>query len=86
MINVLLVDDHEMVRMGLSAFLSTQIDMNVVGQASDGEQGLKLALEKKAYCHSNGFSDGKNGRCGSNCSDNEEAARRENYCFNKLYR
>ncbi|WP_088102653.1 response regulator transcription factor [Halalkalibacter urbisdiaboli] len=47
MIKVLLVDDHEMVRMGLSAFLSTQSDMDVVGQAANGEEGVKLALETK---------------------------------------
>ncbi|WP_100406557.1 response regulator transcription factor [Bacillus solitudinis] len=47
MIKVLLVDDHEMVRMGLSAFLATQADMHVVGQASNGEEGVKLALELK---------------------------------------
>ncbi|MDQ0205328.1 response regulator [Alkalicoccobacillus murimartini] len=45
MINVLLIDDHEMVRMGVSAFLSTQADIHVVGEASDGESGAKLALE-----------------------------------------
>lgn len=47
MIQVLLVDDHEMVRMGLSAYLSTQSDITVVGQASNGEEGYKLAIEKK---------------------------------------
>ncbi len=47
MIQVLLVDDHEMVRMGLSAYLSTQVDMQVVGQASNGQEGIDLALEKK---------------------------------------
>ena len=32
MIKVLLVDDHEMVRMGVSAYLSTQPDIEVVGK------------------------------------------------------
>ncbi|GAE35690.1 response regulator [Halalkalibacter akibai] len=43
MINVLLVDDHEMVRMGLAAYLSTQGDMKVVGEASNGIEGVALA-------------------------------------------
>ncbi|MFK3938581.1 response regulator [Alkalihalobacillus sp. NPDC078783] len=45
MIKVLLIDDHEMVRMGVSAYLSTQKDIEVAGEASDGELGSKLALE-----------------------------------------
>ncbi|WYP27763.1 response regulator transcription factor [Alkalihalobacillus sp. FSL W8-0930] len=45
MIKVLLIDDHEMVRMGVSAYLSTQKDIEVIGEASDGEAGSKLALE-----------------------------------------
>lgn len=47
MIRIVLVDDHEMVRLGLSAFLSTQPDMEVVGQASDGEAGVRIVVEQK---------------------------------------
>ncbi|MCM3762641.1 response regulator transcription factor [Alkalihalobacillus oceani] len=47
MIRVLLVDDHEMVRMGLSAYLSTQSDIEIVGQASNGQEGIDLAVEQK---------------------------------------
>ncbi|ARK29183.1 response regulator [Halalkalibacter krulwichiae] len=47
MITVLLIDDHEMVRMGLSAYLSTQPDIKVVGQASNGLEGVKMASELK---------------------------------------
>jgi two-component system, NarL family, response regulator LiaR len=47
MIRVLLIDDHEMVRMGLSAYLSTQKDIEVVGEASGGEEGVRLAIVKK---------------------------------------
>ncbi|WP_100371946.1 response regulator [Bacillus sp. FJAT-45037] len=47
MINVLLVDDHEMVRMGMSAYLSTQPDIDVIEQASNGEEGVKKALALK---------------------------------------
>lgn len=44
-IKVLLVDDHEMVRIGLAAVLSTEDDIEVVGEASSGQEGIRLALE-----------------------------------------
>ncbi|MDQ0340680.1 NarL family two-component system response regulator LiaR [Caldalkalibacillus uzonensis] len=47
MIRVLLVDDHEMVRMGLAAFLATAPDIEVVGEADNGEEGVRMALELK---------------------------------------
>ncbi|ABS21485.1 response regulator [Bacillus cytotoxicus] len=47
MIKVLLVDDHEMVRMGVSAYLSTQPDIEVVGEAENGRKGSELALQLK---------------------------------------
>ncbi|UPM52692.1 response regulator transcription factor [Gottfriedia acidiceleris] len=47
MIKVVLVDDHEMVRMGVSTYLSTQSDIEVVGQASNGKEGVELVLEKR---------------------------------------
>lgn len=47
MIRLMLVDDHEMVRMGLSSFFSIQSDFEVVGEAADGQAGVKLALDKK---------------------------------------
>lgn len=43
MIRVLLIDDHEMVRMGLSAYLATDEEIEVIGEASDGEEGVQLA-------------------------------------------
>ncbi|NRD78087.1 response regulator transcription factor [Bacillus sp. BRMEA1] len=45
MIRVLFVDDHEMVRIGVSAYLSAQPDIEVVGEAEDGKRGVELALE-----------------------------------------
>lgn len=47
MIRVVLIDDHEMVRAGVSAFLSTQPDIEVVGEASDGATGAELAIVEK---------------------------------------
>jgi NarL family two-component system response regulator LiaR len=44
-IKVLLVDDHEMVRIGLAAVLDTEEDIEVVGEASNGEDGIRLVQE-----------------------------------------
>ncbi|MFI8684366.1 response regulator [Rossellomorea sp. NPDC077527] len=45
MIKVVFVDDHEMVRIGVSSYLSAQTDIDVVGEASDGKEGVQMALE-----------------------------------------
>jgi len=42
-ITVLLVDDHAMVRQGVKAFLVTQPDLSMVGEAGSGEDAIKLA-------------------------------------------
>jgi NarL family two-component system response regulator LiaR len=44
-ISVLLVDDHAMVRQGVKAFLVTQPDLSVVGEAGSGEEAIKLAAQ-----------------------------------------
>lgn len=44
-IRVLLVDDHEMVRSGLHALLDTEPDMQVVGEAGHGVDGVRAAAE-----------------------------------------
>jgi two-component system, NarL family, response regulator LiaR len=44
MIKVLFVDDHEMVRIGVSSYLSAQADITVVGEADNGKKGVELAL------------------------------------------
>lgn len=46
-IKVILVDDHEMVRLGLKSFLNLQPDVEVVGEAGNGLDGISLALELK---------------------------------------
>ncbi len=44
-IHVLLVDDHAMVRQGLRSVLDSYDDIQVVGEARDGEEAVKLADE-----------------------------------------
>ncbi|MEV8365978.1 response regulator transcription factor [Streptomyces niveus] len=44
-IRVLLVDDHQVVRRGLRTFLEIQDDIEVVGEASDGDEGVAGAEE-----------------------------------------
>ncbi|NIY64561.1 two-component system response regulator [Streptomyces malaysiensis] len=42
---MLLVDDHQVVRRGLRTFLQVQDDIEVVGEAADGEEGVARAEE-----------------------------------------
>ena len=42
-ITVLLVDDHSLVRRGFRRMLEDESDMEVVGEAGDGEESIKLA-------------------------------------------
>lgn len=45
MIRVLIVDDHEVVREGLRAILKTDSKFNLVGEAADGSEAVRLATE-----------------------------------------
>jgi NarL family two-component system response regulator LiaR len=47
LIRVMLVDDHAVVRSGLSTFLMTCDDMELVGEASSGEHALSLCTKAK---------------------------------------
>ncbi len=42
-ITVLLVDDHSLVRRGFRRMLEDESDMDVVGEAGDGEESIKIA-------------------------------------------
>lgn len=44
-IRLLLVDDHEMVRAGLRALFEGSDEMQVIGEAADGGDAVRLALE-----------------------------------------
>ncbi|MDQ0861528.1 response regulator transcription factor [Bacillus sp. V2I10] len=41
-IRLLIADDHKVVRRGLHFFLSTQKDIEIVGEAEDGEEAVKM--------------------------------------------
>ena len=45
MIRILLVDDHAVVRQGLKMFLELDPELEVVGEASDGEEALSKVTE-----------------------------------------
>lgn len=47
MIRVLVVDDHEMVRLGVTSYFMVQPDIEVVAEAENGLQGYQKALELK---------------------------------------
>lgn len=46
-IRLLIADDHEIVRMGLSALLDSEPDIEVVGEAVDGDEAVRKALQLK---------------------------------------
>jgi NarL family two-component system response regulator LiaR len=47
LIRILIADDHEMVRHGLAGFLGAFPDFQLVGQASNGAQAVKLCGETR---------------------------------------
>jgi len=46
-IRLMLVDDHDVVRVGLKSFLQTQDGLSVVAEAGNGEKAIELALQVK---------------------------------------
>ena len=44
-IRVLIADDHSVVRMGISALLSAEDDIDVVGEAKNGEEAVRNVLK-----------------------------------------
>jgi NarL family two-component system response regulator LiaR len=47
MIRILIADDHSVVRQGLQMFLGLDEELEVVGEAANGEEALRLARELK---------------------------------------
>ena len=47
MISILLVDDQALVRTGFRMILENAPDMRVIGEAGDGAEGARLALEQR---------------------------------------
>ncbi len=47
MIKILLVDDHAVVRSGLKMLLNTNPELEVIGEAAEGNEGIKKALKLK---------------------------------------
>lgn len=48
-VQILIVDDHSVVRQGLRMFLSLDPELEIVGEASNGAEGLKLARELRPH-------------------------------------
>lgn len=46
-ISVIIADDHEILRYGISTYLSSQEDIQVVGEAASGEECIHLCKSKK---------------------------------------
>jgi DNA-binding NarL/FixJ family response regulator len=44
-LRILIVDDHEAVRAGVRAILASRHDMEVCGEASNGQEAIEKALE-----------------------------------------
>lgn len=44
-IRIMIVDDHAVVRQGLKMFLSMDSDIEIVGEATDGDQAVQLAAQ-----------------------------------------
>jgi two-component system, NarL family, response regulator NreC len=47
LIKILLCDDHAVVRMGLKMLLNNNQDIEVIGEASEGDEAIRLAQELK---------------------------------------
>ena len=48
-INIILADDHELVRNGLRLLLETEQHIQVIGEAADGEETVALAGKLKPH-------------------------------------
>ena len=44
-VRVLIVEDHDMARMGLSVILGSNSNIEIVGMSADGQEGVDMALD-----------------------------------------
>ncbi|MPV86955.1 response regulator [Ostreibacterium oceani] len=49
MINVVIIDDHELIRIATASLLEQQADISVIGDAATGEEGLELIKTLKPH-------------------------------------
>ena len=56
-IKILLAEDHAVVRESIRESLAHESEFEVVGEASDGEEAVKLAKELSARCYTHGYFD-----------------------------
>ncbi len=54
-IRIVLADDHPITREGIKKFLSDASDIELVGEASDGEKALLLINELQPGCATAGY-------------------------------
>ncbi|AIF66942.1 response regulator [Terribacillus saccharophilus] len=47
MVRIAVIDDHDIVRKGLIAYLETEDGFDIIGQASNGRDGIQLVLTEK---------------------------------------
>lgn len=46
MIRIVVIDDHDVVRKGVIAYLETEAEFQVIGEASSGEEGVEVVLKQ----------------------------------------
>ncbi len=44
MIRIMIVEDHHLVRQGLKALLENEPDFEVIGEAADGQEAIRLVV------------------------------------------
>ncbi len=74
-IRLLLADDHRMLREGLRRSMTDE-GFDVVGEADDGEEAVRLAAELAARRRAHGRLDARDGRRGGHPHDPRAPARR----------
>ena len=65
-IPILIVDDQALFREGLHTLLSVQPDFDVIGEAANGEEAMRLAVQFQPAVSLNGLANASNGWCHSN--------------------